>query len=91
MPPITIDVLFSTRFDVAVPTLPSITTVVPFDAKQRYHEAVPVAFADASEPIALNVIKPFDAAGAAVALNVNSASNTCVVIAVSAVAGCVPS
>ena len=60
------DVLFSTRFDVAVPTLPSMTTVVPFDAKQRNHEAVPVASADVSEPIALNVIKPFDVAGAAV-------------------------
>jgi hypothetical protein len=82
---------FRTRFAVAVSTEPSNTTVVPSDFRQRNHVAVPVAFASVSLVIALNVIRPPEAAGAAVALNRSSASSTCEPMAVSAVAGWVPS
>ena len=63
-----------TMFEALVPTVPSMTTVVPSDFRQRKNAAVPVASAELSLVMALKVIRPPEAAGAAVALKRSSAS-----------------
>ena len=86
-PPETSEVVLRFRSEPLVPTSPSSTKVVPSDLTMRNHVAVPVAFAELSCVMAFNVYTPPDAAGANVALHVNSANN---VVAVPAVAGRVP-
>lgn len=73
--------------DPDVPTDPSITAVPP-DLYARNHVAVPVASADASAVIALNVRTPFETVPG-VAANGNTA-NTVPVAAVAGFAGRVP-
>jgi len=82
-------VLFKIMSALEVPTEPSITTVVPSDLVMRNHEAVPVAPA---VPLVteLNVIVPLLSVPKVPYL-LSETSRFCVVTAVLALVGCVPS
>lgn len=65
-------------------------TVAPVESFTRAHVAVPVAFADESPVIVLNVSTLELADGAAGSVQVSTAKSTCAPIAVSAFVGIVP-
>ena len=64
-PPETMEVVLRFRSEPDVPTVPSITPVPP-EVVTRYQLAVPVALAELSLEIELNVSTPLEAAAAAV-------------------------
>jgi hypothetical protein len=74
-----------------VPTEQSMTDVVPSDLNNLAQVAVPEAFAETSGPMEFATAIPPEAVPKAVLAKVNSASSTWDVMAVSPVAGCVPS
>ncbi len=90
VPPDTISAESRTKFEVAVPTLPSMTTVELSDLSALNQVAVEVNTATA-DVMALAAALALEALAKAVALNVRVASRFWVDTAVSAVAGCVPS
>ena len=88
--PATIVVELRTIVVPLVPTSQS-ATVAPVESTIRAHEAVPELSAEASAVMAESVIVPEAAAGAAGSEHGSEAKSTCVVMAVFAFAGCVPS